>query len=324
VSPLRGLVPFQAPAVSEAESGLAELHHAYDAAVRLWAEVAPAEVRGWLSPSMAGRLPAVFERRQARLVVPVVEADLILEVGPQRLMQVEFETSPGSDLVQRMLDYRSRIMYRHPGYHLTQYIVVLGSGLVTGFDDLERLGFALQVKVVYLRDCDPQEFLRNPAMAPFAVLARGSRAERERSLGAALRLIRDSGHPQKRVLLQVLDGLAGIRLDRATVERTEKENGMSIEPLVEFYLDTELGQRMVDIGRQQGLGQGLEQGREQGLEQGRERLLLALMRVRFGDDPELPTVARRLAAWPEEAAITAITAATTPLVLLNAQSPSGT
>ena len=239
-------------------------------------------------------------------------------------MQVEFETSPGSDLVQRMLDYRSRIMYRHPGYHLTQYIVVLGSGLVTGFDDLERLGFALQVKVVYLRDCDPQEFLGNPAMAPFAVPARGSRAERERSLRAALRLIRDSDHPQKRVLLQVLDGLAGIRLDRATVERTEKENGMSIEPLVEFYLDTELGQRMVDIGRQQGLGQGLEQGREQGLEQGRERLLLALMRVRFGDDPELPTVARRLAVWPEEAAVTAITAAATSLVLLNAQPPSGT
>ena len=159
--------------MSEAESGLAELHHAYDAAVRLWAEVAPAEVRGWLSPSMAGRLPAVFERRQARLVVPVAEADLIMEVGPQRLMQVEFETSPGSDLVQRMLDYRSRIMYRHPGYHLTQYIVVLGSGLVTGFDDLEQLGFALQVKVVYLRDCDPQEFLGNPAMG--SVRRAGSR-----------------------------------------------------------------------------------------------------------------------------------------------------
>jgi len=100
-------------------------------------------------------------------------ADLILEVGPQRLMQVGFETSPGSDLVQRMLDYRSRIMYRHPGYHLTQYIVVLGSGLVTGFDDLERLGFALQVKVVYLRDCDPQEFLGNPAMG--SVRRAGSR-----------------------------------------------------------------------------------------------------------------------------------------------------
>jgi hypothetical protein len=306
--------------MSEADSGLRELFHVYDAAVRLWAEVAPAEVAAWLDLALAGVPPPTVRRRPARLAAPVVEADLILEVGPRRLMHVEFETSPGPDLVQRMLDYRARLMYRYPGYQVTQYIVVLGAGVVTGYDELERLGFALDIKVVYLRDCDPQEFLSNPVLAPLAVLARGSQAEREQSLGAALRLIRDSGHPQLRVLLQVLDGLAGMRLDRLTVERAEKENKLSIEPMVAFYLGTEVGQRMVDIGRQEGLGQG----RDQGQEQGRERLLLALLRARFTDSPPLPTIARRLAGWPEEDAVAAITAATTPLALLDAQPPSGT
>jgi hypothetical protein len=343
--------------MNTAESGLAELYHVYDTAARVWADVAATGLAGWLEPNLAGTSPPVIDRKNARLAVPVVEADLILQVGPKRLMQIEFETSPGSDLAKRMLDYRARIMNEYPEYELTQYVIVLGSGVVPRFDDMEQLGFALAVKVVYLRDYPPQDFLISAALAPFAVLARGSRSEREWALGAAIQLIRTSEHPHRNVLLQVADAFAGIRLDRLTVERIEKENGMSIEPMVKHYLTTEVGQRMVtigreeglergmqrgvrlgqELGREQGLEQGLEQGREQGLEQGlgqgreqgleqglgqgRERLLLALLRVRFGDGPDVKTVAQRLAGWDEEAAAAAITSADTAAVLLDAQPP---
>jgi hypothetical protein len=45
-------------------------------------------------------------------------------------------------------------------------------------------------------------------------------------------------------------------------------------------------------------------------------MLLAALRSRFGDRPEIPDAARRLASWPDLAAFQAINAATDPAVLL--------
>jgi hypothetical protein len=225
-------------------------------------------------------------------------------------MHVEYETSPNSDLVRRMYEYRGRIMREYPGFRLTQYVIVLGTGTVRGHDDLDRFGFVLDVRVIYLRQYDPAMFLADPLLAPFAVLARGSRAVREQSLAAALRLLRDSGDPRVRVLLQVLDALAEIRLDRSTIERIRKESGLSIEPLVNFYKDTEVGHRLQDLGR------------EAGREEARERLVLALLRTRFGDGHQVRAAARRLARWDEAAAVAAMTAASDPASLLTVDPPT--
>ena len=65
---------------------------------------------------------------------------------------------------------------------------------------------------------------------------------------------------------------------------------------------------MVDLGR----AEGRQEGRAEGLEQGRERLLLALLRARFGDSPPIRAAAQRLAHWGEAAAVEAITATTDP------------
>jgi hypothetical protein len=85
---------------------------------------------------------------------------------------------------------------------------------------------------------------------------------------------------------------------------------MSVEPIIEFYRDTEWGQGLQAIGRAEGL--------ERGLEQGRWRVLLALLRARFGERPELPGLAERLASWGESEAVEAIGAAATVSELLTA------
>jgi hypothetical protein len=96
-----------------------------------------------------------------------------------------------------------------------------------------------------------------------------------------------------------------------TIERIEKENGMNIQPLVDFYRDTEVGHRLQDLGR------------EEGVELGREGVLLALLRSRFADGPQVRTAAHRLAEWDDEAAaIEAISAASGPGSLLTAEQPS--
>ena len=83
---------------------------------------------------------------------------------------------------------------------------------------------------------------------------------------------------------------------------------MNIEPMVDFYRDTEVGHRLQSIGR------------EEGREEGREAVLLALLQSRFGDRSQVRDVARRLADWDDQAAaVAAIMAASDLSSLLSVE-----
>jgi hypothetical protein len=208
-----------------------------------------------------------------------------------------------------MFNYRARIMTLYPQMRLTQHVLVLGNGRVRGHDDV-RNGFTLDLRVIHLREQDPADFLIDPVLAPLAVLTQGPRKRREKSFGAALRLIRDSGHPQLGELFQIAETLALIRLDSATIDRIRKENGMSIQPLVDHYRNTEVGHHLQRLG--------MERGRREE----KETMLLALLHSRFGDNPGAQKVVQRLAAWTESAAIDAILCAPDLETLLTAEPPS--
>lgn len=143
-------------------------------------------------------------------------------------------------------------------------------------------------------------------MAPLAVLTRGRRERRERSFAAALRLIRDGGHPGAGELLQTAETLALIRLDRFTIDRIRKENGMSIQPLVDHYRDTEVGLHLRRLGR----------------EEEKTAMLLAMVQSRFGRQPDASAIARRLTGWTEREAVDAILAASSIESLLTAEPPA--
>lgn len=285
----------------------------YDAAMRRWAERNLPTVAGWLDPTVAGLAPTAYVQRPATFTVPNVVADLLITAGKNRLMHVEYETAPRKGLVTRMFNYRARIMTLYPQMRLTQHVLVLGNGRVRGHDDV-RNGFTLDLRVIHLREQDPAYFLVDPVLAPLAVLARGSRKRREQSFGAALRLIRDSGHPQLGELFQIAETLALIRLDSSTIDRIRKENGMSIQPLVDHYRNTEVGHHLQRLGREEGL--------EKGRQEEKEKMLLALLHSRFGDNPGAEKVVQRLATWTESAAIDAILSAPDLEPLLTAEPPS--
>jgi hypothetical protein len=216
-----------------------------------------------------------------------------------------------------MFEYRARIMMHHPDAQFTQYVIVLGDGVVKGHDDLERFGFTLDLRVIYLRERDPEEFLSSPELAPLAVLARGSRAVREQSLASAFRLLKNSSHPRVIDLRLSAELLAGIRLDGPTIDRIARECEMDISdirPMVEYYRNTNWAQEL--------LRESEAEVRQQGLERGRERMLVALLRTRFGDDAHVQEAARHLAPWDEGAAIAAITEAVDLPSLLTAQPPA--
>ena len=285
----------------------------YDAAMRHWAEQHVSTVAGWLDPTVADLAPSAFQKQAATFAVPAITADLLTTAGKNRLMHIEYETSPRRGLIARMFNYRARIMMLYPRTRLTQHVIVLGNGRVRGHDD-ESNGFILHLHVVYLREREAADYLKDPVLAPFAVLTRGRRAARERSFGAALRLIRDSGLPDTGQLLQTAETLAAIRLDPITISRIRKENGMSIQPLVDHYRDTEVGQHLTR--------EGIEKGIEKGIQKGRNGVLQALLEHRFGKSADVAEVVRRLNQWSEVDAINAIESAPGLQTLLTAEAPA--
>jgi hypothetical protein len=135
-------------------------------------------------------------------------------------------------------------------------------------------------------------FMRRLSMVPLAVLGRGD--PRERAYEEAIRVINKNGGERTEELLDCLGVMAPITLDRGVVRKILDNAEVTAESLGEFYHDTVLGRVLEGIGHEK----GLEAGRAAGLEAGRAEVLAELITDRFGPDPSITEIARRLARRP--------------------------
>jgi len=229
--------------------------------------------------------------------------DLLARVGPGRLLHLEYMVRPDADVPVRMLGYRAQIMRRNPGMQVTQIAVVLGEGNLGDLVD-PATGFRLGLRAIMVRDADPQVLLADPGLAPLAVLTRGSPQRRCHHLAQALLLIRSEPPRRRSALVEASLELARIVLDRPTIDLIRKETGMTVEETADFYSESDWAKVLQDRGR--------AQGRQEGRQEGRARVLLALLRTRFGQHPDLPALAELLSSWEESVAIEAITNAERP------------
>ena len=221
--------------------------------------------------------------------------DLLVSVGPGRLVQVEFERRPRSDLPLRLLEYRARIMRRNPGCSLGQHVVVLAGGQVsTELRDGDH--FFCRTSVTYLRDHDPDELLTDVSVAPLASLGRVAPPRgRAQVLRSALEMIGARAAPDRvSDLAAVAIVLAGIHLDPDTIEQARKEAGMPIS------LEGTVAGRML---RQRAEARGRVEGEVAVI----ERLLTS----RFGIDRRTAAVARRLVGRHGESAVDLVLSAST-------------
>jgi hypothetical protein len=200
---------------------------------------------------------------------------------------VEFVRHPERVMAYRMLEYRARIMRREPGCALTQHVVVLAGGRVPA---VVRDGgeFAMRLRVTYLREHDPAEFLGDAALAPLAVLGRSSSPQGHAgALRRALGVLESVADPVRRAkLVEVANVLAAIHLDADTIERAGREAGMPIT------LEGTKGGR--DLERR---------ARTKGRAEGHAEMLTAMLAERFGSDPRIAAAVERLAALPHAAAV---------------------
>lgn len=150
--------------------------------------------------------------------------------------------------------------------------------------------------MLYLRDVPVEGLLAEPSLAPLAVLGRGTDEERAEAHLQALRLIAQHAGDRTGELLETASVLATIRLRAPTIQKIRREAGMTVESIADFYAQTEGGRFLID------------KGREQGREEAREEAVAVLLHERFGDDPRIPGIARRLAAGELAAAYRSVLA----------------
>ena len=205
-------------------------------------------------------------------------ADLIAKIGPRRILHVEYVRKLEPNLAARITNYRSHIMREHPRMSISQYAVVLGRGRVESCDDPET-GFALGLREVYLRDCDPATFLGTPDLAPLAVLAGGDQQTRAQALIDSLRIAEEQPEDRRAAMREAALALAPITLDRSTINQIGRKSPMTTESIAEFYRGTDVGQVIENRGR----------------DEGRIGMLIDLLQDRYGEDPQLPVIAAHLA-----------------------------
>jgi predicted transposase YdaD len=234
-------------------------------------------------------------------------ADLLVSVGPRRLVQVEFERRPRADLPLRLLEYRARIMRRNPGFSLGQHVVVLAGGRVTA-ELRDGEDFFARTKVTYLREHDPDSLLADLSVAPLASLGRMRRpTDRAAVLRSALQVIATRAAPERvSDLAAVTIVLAGIHLDPDTIERARKEAGMpiSLEGTVAGRILRQRAEAEGEArGRVEGEALGRVEGEALGRVEGEAAVLVRLLTNRFGADERAAAVARRLVEQHGESAV---------------------
>ena len=210
-----------------------------------------------------------------------LHTDLLVEVGPQRFLHAEYMRSPERDTAARIAGYRAQIMRHYPGVSICQYAIVLGEGRMQSCDDPEN-GFSLGLRTVYVRDADPEIFLSSPGLAVLSVLAKGDERTQARHLAEAMGLIGPLSESRRSALTDAALTLATITLSRSTIDLIREELGVTIETVVEFYRETEVGQHLQ------------KEAREEGREEGSAMMLQECIESRFGQHPQIPRIAERL------------------------------
>jgi hypothetical protein len=254
----------------------------YDNASKaMFAHVVEAMCR-WLDTRVAGDVSVV--RISEVMPAAARQVDALVAVGSDLLVHIEFQTSAETGFWVRMLDYRLRLYLRPEarGKRLVQHVVMLSDGTID--DGMQDEDLTYRYRVHYLRHVPVKEFLAEPELAPWAVLADVSDSERPAILARAAALISTVEDEELRaVLASVAADLALLRLDIDIITATWEVYAMPIPSFAEALAQQRAEESYKD---------GLEKGRD--LE--REQMLTGMLRHRFGADPAIPALVRRLAA----------------------------
>ncbi len=237
----------------------------FDNLCKLLAEKHPDRFAAWLlgEPSTTA-----IEVLKTELSIEPIRADSITLLRTRgRILHLEFQTNWQSEppIPLRLLDYWVRLhrLYRLP---VTQIVVVLlppseGTTIETVFEvELTRHEF----QVVKLWEQDPERFLQDAALLPFASLTRTQDASQllDRIVQQVAEIPESTERQELSAYVQLM---AGLKYDKEEIRRVFRE-GMMRESVI----------------YQEILLEGEEKGREEGRELGQRSLISLQLEQRVG------------------------------------------
>lgn len=260
---------------------------AFDNLCKYLAEKYPERFAAWLLDEP----PLTVEVLKTELSVEPIRADAVFLLSGQRILHLEFQvqvvTEPALPL--RMLDYWVRL-YRRYRLPITQVVIFLkeppdGTIIETCFQ-VEATYH--EYRVVKLWQENPERFLQEPALLPFATLAATEQPDQLLQQVAA-RVNTIEPERQRREIAASAQILAGLRFSKALVRQLLRGGFMRESVIYQDILA-------------EGLQQGLQQGLQRGLQQGELNLILRLLPRRVGAVPvEIQVQIQRLSVAQLEA-----------------------
>lgn len=235
----------------------------FDNLCKLLAETYPANFATWL----LGKTLTSIEVLKTELSIEPIRADSITFLGTSdRILHLEFQLKLTSDppLPLRMLDYWVRL-YRRYRLPVTQVVILLKSPPEETIIETE---FQLEethhrYRVVRMWEEDPQIFLGDIALLPFATLAAATNPEQLLSRVAQQVSMIESSE-QRREIATRAQLLAGLRFDKTLIQQLFR--GESMRESV-IYQDI------------------FQQGEQKGEQKGELKLVLRQLNRRFGVVP---------------------------------------
>jgi predicted transposase/invertase (TIGR01784 family) len=219
---------------------------AYDNICKYLAEQYPAEFVSWLLQEETTDIQILATELKLE---PIRADSLTLLQTTNKILHLEFQTLPASNppLPFRMLDYWVRLK-RQYGCHIEQVVIFLKStsSEAVFINDFNDINTRHCYRVIRLWEQDPAPLLANPALLPFATLAR-SDSPRTLLEQVAAQIDRIEEPRQRDNLAACTEVLAGLRFDKDVIRQLFRE-----EVMRESVIYQDILQRGVQQGRQEG------------------------------------------------------------------------
>lgn len=206
----------------------------YDNTCKFLAETYPADFATWL---LGAPVPLALLDPKELSSEPIRADSLILFESDERVLHIEFQTEPESQIPLRMADYRLRIHRRHPSKEIIQVVVYLtrsGSPLVQQ-TVYEFTGHRSEYRVIRMWEQPSGMFLSAPGLYPLAVLSQtANRKQLLRQVGQAIEQLPDP--QQRRQVTSSTAILAGLVLGEETIRQILPEEIMRESSMVQSWL----------------------------------------------------------------------------------------
>lgn len=213
-------------------------------------------------------LPGEVRCLPTQLFTHRLEVDgLVVEVGSDRVVHVEFQTRADRGLGRRMLRYRVGLEVDYD--RAEQHVVLLHPDAdFGGIGEYEVEDLSLSYRVHRVWEMDPDVFLATPVLAPLAVLGRAGSVEArvvlaERALGCVAGL----GPPVGQEAVSWLYLLGNLYLGTNVLDQLIRRSAMGIN-IEDFPVIQEL----------------MAKGRAEGRAEARIELVAHQVRLKYGDE----------------------------------------